>query len=211
MSIKQIIWIHVQNINKWTENFEVDHSQVLKRHCLINKHQIKMLGVLWGCVEHITSVTMTTHHLSLLWSIHRNNDHSCGQNLSNNDHSRRVLYASNIDWPYNHSTPRYAQVPDMYIMYIILLIFVRVQVLADNRYVMNYRYHYKPLPLRTIGAVVHGGSTIFCSGSPTGVRDVQRHLVFPVDFYILNGQIGHKKGISAKHWYVASFEIVQIH
>ena len=63
----------------------------------------------------------------------------------------------------------------------------------------------------TIGAVVHGGSTIFCSGSPTGVRDVQRHLVFPVDFYILNGQIGHKKGISAKHWYVASFEIVQIH
>ena len=65
--------------------------------------------------------------------------------------------------------------------------------------------------LRTIGAVVHGGSTIFCSGSPTGVRDVQRHLVFPVDFYILNGQIGHKKGISAKHWYVASFEIVQIH
>ena len=67
------------------------------------------------------------------------------------------------------------------------------------------------LSLRTIGAVVHGGSTIFCSGSPTGVRDVQRHLVFPVDFYILNGQIGHKKGISAKHWYVASFEIVQIH
>ena len=65
--------------------------------------------------------------------------------------------------------------------------------------------------LRTIGAVVHGGSTIFCSGSPTGVRDVQRHLVFPVEFYILNGQIGHKKGISAKHWYVASFEIVQIH
>ena len=61
------------------------------------------------------------------------------------------------------------------------------------------------LSLRTIGAVVHGGSTIFCAGSPTGVRDVQRDLVFPVDFYILNGQIGHKKGISAKHWYVTSF------
>ena len=25
-----------------------------------------------------------------------------------------------------------------------------------------------PIPLRTIGAVVHGGSTIFCSGSPVG-------------------------------------------
>ena len=59
--------------------------------------------------------------------------------------------------------------------------------------------------LRTIGAVVHGGSTIFCAGSPTGVRDVQRDLVFPVDVYILNGQMGHKKGISAKHWYVTSF------
>ena len=76
---------------------------------------------------------------------------------------------------------------------------------------VNIVFMYAQIALRTIGAVVHGGSTIFCSGSPTGVRDVQRHLVFPVDFYILNGQIGHKKGISAKHWYVASFEIVQIH
>ena len=44
-----------------------------------------------------------------------------------------------------------------------------------------------------------------------GVRDVQRDLGFLVDVYILNGQIGHKKGISAKHWYITYFLIVQIH
>ena len=53
--------------------------------------------------------------------------------------------------------------------------------------------------LRTIGAVVDRGPTIFCAGSPMGVRDVHWDLVFPGDVYILNGQIGHKKGISAKH------------
>ena len=48
-------------------------------------------------------------------------------------------------------------------------------------------------------------SNDLCAGSPTGVRAVERDLVFPVDVYILNVQIGHKKGISAKHWYVTSF------
>ena len=48
-------------------------------------------------------------------------------------------------------------------------------------------------------------SNDLCAGIPTGVRDVQRDLVFPVDVCILNGQIGHKKGISAKHWYVTYF------
>ena len=63
-------------------------------------------------------------------------------------------------------------------------------------------YFVLPLTLRTIGAVVDRCPTIFYAGSPMGIRDVQWDLVFPVDVYILNGQIGHKKGISAKHLYV---------
>ena len=42
--------------------------------------------------------------------------------------------------------------------------------------------------------MVDRGSAVFCAGSPIGVRAVQWDLVFPVDVYILNGQIGHTKG-----------------